>query len=231
MMYEALASYYDALVKDDEATHKWVEFVKKHCPGKKVLELASGSGEITHALKEEGYEIYASDISTSMLKALSDKYPDIPTQCLDMRDFDFHEEYEGILCFCDSLNYLTEKDEVDSLFASVRKSLKQGGMWLFDMHTPDRLEEFEEEFLEEGYIGDMPYIWSISSEDNFIYQHFIFYLPDHMEQEQHIQCVFDPKDIEDMLEANGFSFEVYTDFDMKGKKPGEKYFYVARKER
>ena len=32
MMYQVLAKYYDALVKDDEATAAWVDLIKAHMP-------------------------------------------------------------------------------------------------------------------------------------------------------------------------------------------------------
>ncbi|MCF0114408.1 MAG: class I SAM-dependent methyltransferase, partial [Erysipelotrichaceae bacterium] len=33
MIYDILSVYYDALVRDEEATKAWVDFVKKHCKG------------------------------------------------------------------------------------------------------------------------------------------------------------------------------------------------------
>ena len=50
MMYQILARFYDALVQDEEATNAWVSFIQRHIQGKRVLELACGSGEITIAL-------------------------------------------------------------------------------------------------------------------------------------------------------------------------------------
>ena len=49
MMYGTLAQFYDALVKDEEATQAWVSLIEEYVNGKEVLELACGSGEITIA--------------------------------------------------------------------------------------------------------------------------------------------------------------------------------------
>ena len=46
-MYQILAKYYDALVKDEEATKAWADFVESHATFNTVLEYACGSGEIT----------------------------------------------------------------------------------------------------------------------------------------------------------------------------------------
>ena len=54
MMYEKLAEFYDALVKDEEATKAWVDLIESYLPKGKIMELACGSGEITIALAKDG---------------------------------------------------------------------------------------------------------------------------------------------------------------------------------
>ncbi|MFV0552829.1 MAG: class I SAM-dependent DNA methyltransferase [Anaerorhabdus sp.] len=228
MIYDALASYYDDLVKDDEATQLWIDFVKKYCPHKKVLELACGSGEISHGLQEEGYSIKATDFSESMISKLKEKYPTVDTAIIDMSNFKYDEKVDGVLCFCDSINYLSSMDEVRSMFQSVRGCLKDDGVFLFDMHSIDRLDEFKELYIEEGVL-DVPYQWTIQSDENKIYQHFSFYEEDKILQEQHIQTVFTLDEILPELESLGFECKVITDFNQDGVCEGEKYFIVARR--
>ena len=45
MMYGTLAQFYDALVKDEEATQAWVALIEEYVNGKEVLELACGTCE------------------------------------------------------------------------------------------------------------------------------------------------------------------------------------------
>lgn len=228
MIYDALASYYDDLVKDDDATQLWVDFVKKYCPKRNVLELACGSGEISHALKEEGYTIKATDFSESMIAKLKEKYPDIDTEIIDMSNFHYDKKVDGVLCFCDSINYLVSMDEIRSMFKSVQECLVDDGVFLFDMHSLDRLDEFKELYIEEGIL-EVPYQWTIQSDENKIYQHFSFYEEDKILQEQHIQTVFKLEEILLELEKLGFENEVLTDFTKMGVQPGEKYFIIARR--
>ena len=47
MIYDTLASYYDALVKDEEATLSWVHWIESFQKPYSMLELACGSAEIT----------------------------------------------------------------------------------------------------------------------------------------------------------------------------------------
>lgn len=226
MIYESLANYYDALVKDDEATLKWCNFVEKNAKGKKVLELACGSGEISNELLKRGYDILATDISESMLSKLKQKYPYIKTKQLDMNDFKLDDKFDTIICFCDSINYLSD---YRLMFRNVYDSLVTGGIFMFDMHSQDRLEEFKEMFIEEGYILNVPYQWTIISNENMIHQHFAFYQEDGIIQEQHVQYVFKPQEVIDELKKLNFKIKIYTDFDQEGIKTGEKIFFVGEK--
>lgn len=226
MIYDKLANYYDALVKDDEATKMWVSFVKQFIPKHaKVLELACGSGEISYQLVNEGYQLLATDISSAMLDCLKDKYPNVETSLLDMNDFTLDTTYDAVICFCDSINYL---EDYHMMFKSVKNVLNNKGIFIFDMHTDDRIEEFKDMFIEEGMIGDIPYQWTIATNNREIHQHFAFYESDSILQEQHIQYVFKLDEMLEELANLGFETQVYTDFIHQGVCPGEKLFIVGR---
>lgn len=77
MIYDTLAKYYDILVKDDEATRMYVDWIESFEPKKRVLELACGSGEITHQLAQDGYMIDALDLSEEMIAAAEKKIKSI----------------------------------------------------------------------------------------------------------------------------------------------------------
>lgn len=232
MMYEALAHYYDALVKDDEATQAWVALIEKKIAKGRLMEVACGSGEITIALAQRGYQVHASDLSSAMIeeaqrKAGSEK---VTWSVMDMCKFQEEHHFDGILCLCDSFNYVLEDVLVQQLFHDVYEHLNDGGIFLMDMHSQDRLREFEEEFNEAGVIDGQSYQWTIYSEDDAIYQSFAFYDEEgNATLEQHIQRVYDPLWIKDTLEACGFQVELVTDFTQEGICEGEKYFYIAKK--
>ncbi|MEG0239195.1 class I SAM-dependent DNA methyltransferase [Anaerorhabdus sp.] len=230
MIYDGLAKYYDDLVADEEATQKWVDFTTQYCRGKKILELACGSGEISNALKQVGYDILATDFSSSMIQRLNQKYPDVKTDVVDMISFEMNEKFDGVLCYCDSINYLSSLDDIRSMFQSVTNCLNDEGVFIFDMHTQDRLEEFSELYIEEGEL-DVPYQWTIQSIDQQIHQHFAFFEENHILQEQHIQTVFDHTEVIKLLNDLGFSCDIFTDFIHRGVQAGEKLFIVARREK
>lgn len=232
MIYHDLADYYDALVKDDEATQRWADLTEEVLGTNRtsILELACGSAEISSELAKRGYSLLATDLSEDMLnkaknKKSSDKLRFMP---LNMIDFELKERFDAVLCYCDSINYLASLDEVKSMFRAVKRHLNEDGILIFDMHTPDRLQEFNEEFIEEGMIDDVPYQWTIFSNDDQIHHHFAFWKDGTVMQEFHVQHVFDLKDVLNLLHEEGFKTEVFVDFDLPEDSSGEKYFVIGR---
>lgn len=210
--YEYLAKYYDYLLGDEEAFDFWLEYINAK-DYHTVLELASGSGVLAGILKKQGKDVTASDISKEMKEVATNNF-DGEYLILNMIDFDLHKKYDLILCVCDSINYLYE-EELEQMFKSVYKHLNDGGRFIFDMHNPKRLKEFDEEYIEEGQIDENAYYqWTINSDtfDRTVNEHFTFYTPEGMIQEQHTQNVFEPSVVKEKLESVGLESEVVMDF-------------------
>lgn len=187
--YEILAKYYDELLQDEEALSLWLKYIEEE-KFESVLELASGSGVMAGILKDKGYKIIASDLSDSMKEA-SIKNFDGDYRIINMIDYNLNQKFDLVLCICDSINYL-EPNEIDSFIKCAYNHLNENGRLIFDMHSIKRLSEFEEQYIEEGYVLGVPYQWTIMSDpqDSLINEHFTFYTKDGMIQEHHTQNVF-----------------------------------------
>ena len=111
MIYDTLASYYDALVKDEEATLSWVHWIESFQKPCSMLELACGSAEITQVLSHHGFQMTALDLSQGMIDQAKrkDKEQKIQFECQDMRNLSNLPSFESIACLCDSFNYILEK--------------------------------------------------------------------------------------------------------------------------
>ncbi|MDI9540228.1 MAG: class I SAM-dependent methyltransferase [Bacillota bacterium] len=232
MIYKTLASYYDALVTDEEATQDWVDYTRKYVQKGKILDLACGSGDFAIALAKLGFVVEASDLSVEMIKVAESKKGSetVNWQVLNMLDLKATEKYDGITCYCDSINYLKSYQQLETLIDNVYKALKPNGVFMFDIHSLDTLKHFSQEYIEEGYIDDVTYQWCIYSNGDNLYYSFIFQNEDGMMlKEHHQQLVFNPDTVKKMLERKGFEVENSTDFISEGIVEGAKIFFAAIK--
>ena len=231
MIYNTLAAYYDQLVADPEAYDAWTEWVNKFSPAGTFLELACGSGEITHRLAKT-HQMSAMDLSAAMVAEAAKKDLDMEIEFStgDMRDLSSYGKYDAIGCFCDSFNYLLDPADVKSLFKQAAEHLNDGGWFLFDTHSMDRLEEFAQDYEEAGTFDDGTQVqWTIAAMDECIFQDFAFYFPDRTVQEHHMQRVYDPEFLMSLLDEDFEVVDVCTDWEAPGIAPGEKYFFACRK--
>ena len=148
--YEALAARYDALTADvDHAA--WADYLEKHfarCgqPIHTVLDLACGTGTMTSCLlAERGYETIGVDRSADMLSVAAEKgrqVSGIPPLFLQqsMQELDLYGTVDACVCCLDSVNYVTRPAELLRAFRRVCLFLVPGGLFLFDINTPEKLQ-------------------------------------------------------------------------------------------
>ncbi len=231
MIYNFLATIYDQLVADEDASDSWVEFVKTHAINNDILELACGSGEITRKLAINNYRVLATDLSEMMIKKAQEKgqIPNLRYQQMNMLNFNLDNKFSNVICFCDSINYLSSYEELNKLFTNVYQHLNSKGVFLFDMHHDKRIDEFLDVWEEEGQIDDITYQWIIESEGNIINQYFNIIKDNKVYQEHHKQHIFDLDIVVKMLNSLNFKVEVYLDEDVFKEEMNERFFIKAIK--
>ena len=222
--YEVLAGYYDELLGDDDGFAAWMPYLQEKELGS-VLELASGSGLLAAQLEQQGVPVVASDLSPAMKEAARRNGFKGEYRQIDMSDPHIAGEFDTVICFCDSINYL-EKEEFALLAKEVYRVLRPGGRFLFDMHAEDRLQEFQEEYIEEGTLQDgTAYQWSIlaDSYNRTLHENFIFFTKDGIVREQHQQNVFRLPEILVLCQEAGFCVR------HEAFLPGEKELLIGEK--
>ena len=132
MTYGKFAYVYDELMKD-VPYDQWVQFINKQIEaygieGKKLLDLACGTGELSLRLAEEGYDVTGVDLSADMLAVAREK-ADRKGHSLflveqDMSELEGFGEFDLIGIFCDSLNYLQTEKEILQTFERVYSAFK-----------------------------------------------------------------------------------------------------------
>jgi SAM-dependent methyltransferase len=112
--------------------------------GGPVLELGAGTGRITLALAEDGFDVHALDVSRSMLDRLREKLAlrDAAVRSRlhlhegDMRSFDLGAQFRLVIVpYRAFLHNLTESDQRACL-ARVRQHLEPGGTLAFNVFHP-----------------------------------------------------------------------------------------------
>jgi len=210
--YEILSFYYDYLLQDEDSLVLWLKYIEEK-EFNTCLELASGSGVMAGILERKGYKVIASDLSNEMKKVSINNFKG-DYRIINMTDYDLDEKFDLILCICDSINYLNEY-ELSKFFSCCKKHLNPNGRLIFDMHNTKRINEFKDEYVEEGKLPDGNfYQWTISSDsiEKTIHEHFTFYVNGDMIQEHHTQNVFEPSLIERKMYDAGYKVRIIEDF-------------------
>jgi ubiquinone/menaquinone biosynthesis C-methylase UbiE len=168
--YTSFAQVYDQFM-DNIPYGEWASYVKELLAQYKVtdglvLDLGCGTGSLTEILADGGYDMIGVDNSEEMLEIAMEKRVasghDILYLLQDMREFELYGTVRAVVSICDSLNYITEYEELVQVFRLVNNYLDPGGVFLFDMNTEYKYREIlgENTFAEDR--EECSFIW-----DNF----------------------------------------------------------------
>lgn len=142
-IYAGFAAVYD-LFMDNIPYQEWsqriVDTLKEHgISSGLVLDLGCGTGSMTELLAQAGYDMIGIDASEEMLNLAVRKREKSGHEILyllqDMRKFELYGTVKAVVSICDSMNYITEPDELLQVFQLVNNYLDPKGIFLFDMNT------------------------------------------------------------------------------------------------
>ncbi len=109
-----------------------------------VLDLGCGTGTITELLAGAGYDMIGVDNSEEMLSEAMEKRDESGHEILyllqGMEEFELYGTVRAVVSVCDSLNYLTEEEDLLTTFRLVNNYLDPGGLFVFDMNTVYKYE-------------------------------------------------------------------------------------------
>ena len=153
--YKKFSYYFDEVVSSLDYD-LWLEFIDPyHKNGDTILDLACGSGTLLTMLKLKGYDCEGLDLSSDIIDIANEKakinHLRIPYYVEDMTDFNLNKQYDMITCFFDSVNFLKTKEDIDNMFTCVKKHLKKGGLFIFDIFSETMFKEYDNNLIEEDY--------------------------------------------------------------------------------
>jgi SAM-dependent methyltransferase len=138
--YEALGPDYDAFTAhhDYELWTLGLEaLATRHgLTGRRLLDVACGTGKSFLPFLERGWEVTACDISPAMLAEARRKAGGRASlHVIDARSLPALGSFDFVCCLDDVANYLTDPAELEQAFRRIRANLAPAGLLLFDANT------------------------------------------------------------------------------------------------
>ena len=246
--YTGFAAVYDTFM-DNVPYREWGEYIhsmlcEKGVKDGLVLDLGCGTGTMTEILVGYGYDMIGADNSEDMLELAMEKRiqsgHDILYLLQDMREFELYGTVRAVVSVCDSLNYITDPEDLENVFRLVNNYLDPGGIFLFDFNTEYKYREVMGDCTIAEDRGVCSFIW-----DNYYYEEerineydltlFVRETgqpdpdtdePDKEGQlyrrytETHYQRAYTLEEMQRLLEKAGLVFEAAYDMDTK-EVPGD----------
>lgn len=146
--YNSFAWVYDTFM-DNIPYEEWAEYLvsllKEHgVSDGLVLDMGCGTGNMTELLDDRGYEMIGIDNSEEMLMEAREKMleggRDILYLMQDMRAFELYGTVAACVSVCDSMNYITDYEDLVHVFKLVNNYLDPKGVFIFDYKTEFQFE-------------------------------------------------------------------------------------------
>lgn len=171
--YTSFAAVYDTFM-DNVPYEEWSEYlhgllIENGISDGIVLDLGCGTGTMTELLSGFGYDMIGVDNSEEMLGIAAEKRlasgNDILYLLQDMRELELYGTVSAAVSVCDSLNYVTESEDLVQVFERVREYLEPGGVFIFDFNTEYKYREIlgDQTIAEDR--EECSFIW-----DNYYYE-------------------------------------------------------------
>jgi SAM-dependent methyltransferase len=138
--YDVFAPHYDAFTAhhDYDAWTASLEHLahESGLRGKRLLDIACGTGKSFLPFLERGYDVTAGDISPGMLAVAATRAGGSARLLeLDVRDLPTLGPFDLVTFLDDAVNYLHDEHQLVAAFAGIRRNLAPDGVAVFDANT------------------------------------------------------------------------------------------------
>lgn len=215
-----------------------------------LLELGCGTGNMTRLLCRRGYDMIAIDNSEEMLMIARDKAADDTAGILyllqDMRSFELYGTVRAVVSICDSMNYITDENDLVQVFRLVNNYLDPGGIFIFDMNTLYKYSQILGSQTIAENRDDCSFIWDnyyYNDEKINEYELSIFIKDESVQdredggetfiryQETHHQRAYTLDEVKALLDEAGLVFiDAYDAFTKTPVRPDSERMYIIARE-
>lgn len=246
--YTSFAAVYDTFM-DNIPYEEWGTYLKEllkeyEIEDGLVLDLGCGTGTMTEILAEAGYDMIGVDNAEDMLEIAMEKKVesghDILYLLQDMREFELYGTVRAVVSICDSVNYITEEEDLLEVFRLVNNYLDPKGMFIFDFNTEYKYREilgdctiaenrdacsfiWDNYYYEEEQINEYELSLFIQEEDSDLYRKY---------EETHFQKAYTYETMRRLIEESGLEFvTAYDAFTHDAPTEKSERIYMIARER
>lgn len=245
--YTSFARVYDTFM-DNVPYKEWADYLEKvlkeyGIDDGLVLDLGCGTGSMTEMLASSGYDMIGVDNAEEMLEIAMEKKVesghDILYLLQDMREFELYGTVRAVISACDSVNYITDDEDLTEVFRLVNNYLDPEGLFVFDFNTEYKYREIlgEQTIAEDR--EECSFIWdNYYDEDERIneYELTLFVRDEEQPQlyrkyqEEHFQRAYTLEQVRYMLTEAGLEYvTAYDDYTKESPHDrSERICVVAR---
>ena len=223
--YSSFASVYDQFM-DNVPYEEWADYLtgllgEYQVHDGLVLDLGCGTGSLTEILAKKGYDMIGIDNSE------------------DMREFELYGTVAAVVSICDSMNYLTDYEDLVQTLKLVNNYLDPQGVFIFDMNTVHKYRDligdrtiaearaecsfiWDNDYDPETKINEYDLTLFIQEEDD-LYRRFV---------ETHYQKAYELEEVKRAIAEAGMEFvTVYDAFTRKAPdENSERVYFIAREQ-
>ena len=244
MAYGEFAKIYDDLINEDinydNMVSRIIEICNEHnIECKDYLDVACGTGNVTVRLAKHFKDIYAVDLSEDMLREAFNKLKENRIKgkiiCQDMTEMQLNRKFDLITSVLDSTNYITDEDDLEKYFSSVKEHLKDDVIFIFDVNSYYKLSEILGNNIYTYSEEDVFYTWENVFEDDMVSMFLTFFVKQgelyERFEEEHFERAYREEELESALSNCGL--EIINKFDgysnNKVQASSERIVYVVKK--
>ncbi len=248
-IYSGFADVYDELM-DNIPYDEWADYLcgllaENNVNSGLVAELGCGTGNITRILSQNGYDMIGIDYSENMLdvaraKAAEDDKGDILYLCQDMREFELYGTVAAVVSICDSINYITDENDLLKVFKLVNNYLDPSGVFIFDFNTKHYYMDVVADATIAEDREDISFIWDNYYDEETDINELslsLFIAEDEKDklyrkyEELHLQKGYTVEKIKSLIEQSGLSFlNAYDAFTHDAPHEASERVYIVARE-
>jgi SAM-dependent methyltransferase len=224
-----LERLYESWMNESGSSDDLWSFIQKIPLKGDILDCGCGSGTFSRLCAPYAHHVVGIDLSTTMIsKAIAmTQSSNVSYHVMDMSSFTFQQHFDRILAMNDVLNFCTSLDQLKAVEHHVYQHLKVDGVFTFDIHHPQRMDE--EGYSESGVLEGIEYEYMLEKEDHHLRHTFLWYENDYPTLEVIFQTLFNEQEIKEIFNESRWELSVFGDDGSIGFQPCEKWMIHARR--